>query len=632
MPMANKNLNTVARLAMGTAMLTVISGCETRIGQGFSNLVSPLTGAADTATQTAESAPASYIPEANVVAPEYVLPGVPTYVESSQAANVQTFESVYGPPVVDSAAGNFAVSETYAVPSYNDGTVLAQPLAAPSMTVAAPEIASYSQSVTTLPETTMMMPEPSYGVASVAADNLVYGESLTTESDVSAPMEASTMVMIEEAQAPAAPMMAEATTETYSYESAPMMEAEVTVPAAAPMMEPEPVMMSEPMMASDAMMVPEPMMASEPMMETEPMMASEPMMEPEQMMLPASAPAMEQMAIPAAPMPSGFEIISNDEVEAVFSGETMSAPLEPSVFDAPEPASLGGQFQITPEPMPSTGTMDPIRSQAPVMGMTNIEVAALSEMRIEPQPLPEIAMTPVPRPKATMVTSTLAAVDRSPLTAPSPRPRPSVADRSYATLTTPLPQPRPDYKEPVTMATSSGSYVSIGALPAQPSFGAPKISDDAMLSADATDGNGMRDAAPSMDVASVRMPEPKAPPLSTPARKTDTSELSGTSWRLVEIDAAPVSVNAELHFDGSSGFAGGQGPCNSYGGEFVNTGKGRFSMADIFSTEIACSSLDLEKRYIGALENASVYKIAPGFSDLTLIDEGGRELARFKAF
>jgi len=113
---------------------------------------------------------------------------------------------------------------------------------------------------------------------------------------------------------------------------------------------------------------------------------------------------------------------------------------------------------------------------------------------------------------------------------------------------------------------------------------------------------------------------------------TETSELSGTSWRLVQIDDSQVSVNTELHFDGASGFAGGQGPCNSYGGEFRSVDAGRFSMANIFATDTSCSSIDIEGRYLEALKKADTYEIAPGFSEMSLLDGNGREIVRFKAF
>jgi len=112
----------------------------------------------------------------------------------------------------------------------------------------------------------------------------------------------------------------------------------------------------------------------------------------------------------------------------------------------------------------------------------------------------------------------------------------------------------------------------------------------------------------------------------------DLKELSGTSWRLSSLRGKSVPGSAELHFDGNSGFAGGQGICNNYGGEFSETLKGEFDMGNIFSTETECKDLRLEKDYIVALESASKYRMAPGLKELMLIGPDGKTLATFAAF
>jgi len=94
----------------------------------------------------------------------------------------------------------------------------------------------------------------------------------------------------------------------------------------------------------------------------------------------------------------------------------------------------------------------------------------------------------------------------------------------------------------------------------------------------------------------------------------DLKELSGTSWRLSSLRGEAVPASAELHFDGNSGFAGGQGICNNYGGEFSE------------------ENLGLEKDYIVALESASKYRMAPGLKELMLIGPDGKTLATFAAF
>jgi len=112
----------------------------------------------------------------------------------------------------------------------------------------------------------------------------------------------------------------------------------------------------------------------------------------------------------------------------------------------------------------------------------------------------------------------------------------------------------------------------------------------------------------------------------------DLKELSGTSWRLSKLNGKDVPASAELHFDGGSGFAGGQGICNNYGGEFSETLKGDFDMSNIFSTETDCEHFRLEKKYIVALETASSYRMAPGLGELMLIGPDGKPIANFIAF
>lgn len=112
----------------------------------------------------------------------------------------------------------------------------------------------------------------------------------------------------------------------------------------------------------------------------------------------------------------------------------------------------------------------------------------------------------------------------------------------------------------------------------------------------------------------------------------DLKELSGTSWRLSTLNGTDIDARAELHFDGTSGFAGGQGICNNYGGEFSETLKGEFDMANIFSTETECADMALEKQYIVALESAANYRMAPGLKELMLLGPDGQTIATFQAF
>lgn len=116
------------------------------------------------------------------------------------------------------------------------------------------------------------------------------------------------------------------------------------------------------------------------------------------------------------------------------------------------------------------------------------------------------------------------------------------------------------------------------------------------------------------------------------ASMEEARELSGTSWRLTTLNGATVDGEAELHFDGTSGFAGGQSFCNNYGGEFLEKLDGTFDMANIFSTETSCEHLTQEKKYIVALERAARYRVEPGMKELKLIGPDGDTIATFSAF
>jgi len=595
MPMAKNKPNTVARLAMGTAILTVISGCDNRIGQNISTAVAPVatavTNAPVTVIQTLTPSTTA------VIQPEYVTPGAPTYRETSRAANIQTFESVYGQPVAATPSDVMTASQTYAVPSYDDGAVTVQPLAAP--------VTNYTQQV-------MAATAPTYEAMPDSAAGFVYGETLTSESytvvpepvmmaapamaapTMAAPIRYESETVFEGMAEPMpvdpfttfAPVPVPAPVETYTIDSLPTYapEAMVTEPAPLPQMVtdifPQAYDETIPMMDASADMMPAAPSGF--------VVASEPMAEP--MAFESTMDALPAMADPA-PSYAGMQIIGNDEAEATYG--IVPAPIAP--------ATGSGSYVTLPYDAPA----------AP------FEMAALD-------------VTPMPSRKQVRRSVVPASINETqvvsgPLTAPVPRPRPARADASYAMLTTPLPQPRPAYDNPVAASTSSGEYVSIGALPGPNETNVMQAIESDLPVAPAP-------ARRQETIETATLAAPTAEVEAEPTTEAEPSELSGTSWRLVEIDATEVAVNTELHFDGASGFAGGQGPCNSYGGEFVNTGAGRFSMANIFATDTSCSSIDIETRYLDALKKADAYEIAPGFAWMSLLDGDGQQIVRFKAF
>ena len=616
MPMAKYKLKSVARLAMGTAILTVISGCENNVANSYSDLVSVPPAASDPVSvpivetppeANIAAAPESALPE--IAVPDYVAPGAPTYTESSQAANVETFESIYGAPVTDAASGTLLTAEPYSPPSYDDGTVATQAIPAPpsTATVAEAVTPSYTQ------RTIAALEPATFGVETTAVEGLVYGESLTSSSYTVTSEPISLEADVTDNQVYGEAASQPLSFESYTVDTVPLTGSETSLPANDETPEFETATLSTsyidtlPLIDASAL-------SEEPaLVETIPalvstVIATEPLLNVAPIETAAfNAPETKALES-AAPSYNGVEIISNDELLAAYSDAA------PSVGFEQEPPALSGQYTVTSVERAS------VVATAPV-----VEIAALAA--------PKTVASPLPRPKQSAAVVTPVVLDLSPATAPLPRRRPSSAERVYATLDAPVPQPRPIYKEPMAVATTAGNYVSIGALK---DFDTPKAADGAVMA----DAKKMlkevpKASAEGVQEASLRTvaPKPKALKMDKPvALDTETSELSGTSWRLTKVDAAMVSVNAELHFDGSSGFAGGQGPCNSYGGEFINIGQGRFSMDNIFSTDVGCSSLDVEKKYLEALESAERYEIAPDFSDMTLLDAQGRAIAQFKAF
>jgi len=110
------------------------------------------------------------------------------------------------------------------------------------------------------------------------------------------------------------------------------------------------------------------------------------------------------------------------------------------------------------------------------------------------------------------------------------------------------------------------------------------------------------------------------------------ASLSGTSWRVIEISGEEADITAELHFDGDSGFAGGQGPCNSYGGEYMNKTPGEFKMGGVFTTQLSCDVRTKELGYIASLRLAVAYETTPDLRMLSVLDDEDNVVLRFEAF
>jgi heat shock protein HslJ len=111
-------------------------------------------------------------------------------------------------------------------------------------------------------------------------------------------------------------------------------------------------------------------------------------------------------------------------------------------------------------------------------------------------------------------------------------------------------------------------------------------------------------------------------------RPAPSSELTGSSWRLVSLDgnahvgAALGGQSVTLIFS-SNTEAGGSGGCNSFGGSYeANASTGTISFSELVSTLIACEEpiMSVETAYFEALNATQSYSISG--SQLTISGGG----------
>ncbi|WP_316355519.1 META domain-containing protein [Devosia sp.] len=95
--------------------------------------------------------------------------------------------------------------------------------------------------------------------------------------------------------------------------------------------------------------------------------------------------------------------------------------------------------------------------------------------------------------------------------------------------------------------------------------------------------------------------------------------LVGTSWRLTQLDGESVApaVTATLVISADS--IGGNGGCNTYGGNIAATPTG-IDITEVFSTLMACDNLEQEQAFLAALEAADAFAMAAG--NLQLLENG----------
>lgn len=91
--------------------------------------------------------------------------------------------------------------------------------------------------------------------------------------------------------------------------------------------------------------------------------------------------------------------------------------------------------------------------------------------------------------------------------------------------------------------------------------------------------------------------------------------LEAKKWLLTSIGGKPVRLAkgaAFISFDADEGRAGGNGGCNSFGGEYEASGDA-IKFGNLVSTMMACGSgnrMDVERRFLDALQEAERFEIS----------------------
>jgi putative lipoprotein len=89
------------------------------------------------------------------------------------------------------------------------------------------------------------------------------------------------------------------------------------------------------------------------------------------------------------------------------------------------------------------------------------------------------------------------------------------------------------------------------------------------------------------------------------------ADLIGTSWKLAALDGAPVDAKITSTLVVSADSIGGNGGCNTYGGNLAATPDG-IDISQVFSTMMACDGLAQEQAFFAALEAADSFAIVDG--------------------
>ena len=509
-------------------------------------------------------------------------PGNPVYIGGSETANNALYQQTYGAPIVGSGQ-SIPVEQTFASSVYQDTTIQASPiLDIPGGPVIDAGISA--------PETTY------------SSEPIAYSAPVITEQTASYSVPTTTVL---ETPLPAYTAPLPASQGTYSVEPEYLPQSSLL-----------PTQIFSDASASNEVRDIEPLLENLPAQSVPyGSSASHRYSAPEETVLavPVESDLPQYSAIiePAAPVPllieaeplaadfATYPIVDTVEagVEVASLGSTHFMP-----FPRARPARIGPVFEqkVVAQSAPPKAVKPAAIRTSPLPLRRPIQLASVSGRAITDAP----ALTDAPK----MIEVEAVFVDDLPK-----EPKAALVIETAALAP-------PSVKETMTDAVESAPSV------AETAVGKDVKKEIAAIEEPKIDPDTYEEVKETV-VASV-----EAPRLEIADDIGDLKELSGTSWRLATLRGKDVPGSAELHFDGNSGFAGGQGICNNYGGEFSETLKGEFDMGNIFSTETDCKDLRLEKDYIVALESASKYRMAPGLKELILIGPDGKTLATFAAF
>ena len=104
------------------------------------------------------------------------------------------------------------------------------------------------------------------------------------------------------------------------------------------------------------------------------------------------------------------------------------------------------------------------------------------------------------------------------------------------------------------------------------------------------------------------------------------ADLIGTTWQLTALDGTPVAAGVTSTLIISADSIGGNGGCNTYGGNLAATPTG-IDISQVFSTMMACDGLQHEQAFFAALEATDGFAIVDGNLQLLEGDAVVAELA-----